>query len=62
MSHIQQTLVILKPDTMGRTIVGEIISRFERAGLHLIAMKMVQATKDQLEGHYEGIGKLASRK
>ncbi len=62
MSHIQQTLVILKPDTMGRTIVGEIISRFERAGLHLVAMKMVQATREQLEWHYEGIGKLASRK
>jgi hypothetical protein len=62
MSHIQQTLVILKPDTMGRTIVGEIISRFERAGLHLVAMKMVQANKTQLEGHYEGIGKLGTRK
>ncbi len=62
MSHIQQTLVILKPDTMGRTIVGEIISRFERAGLHLVAMKMVQANKEQLEGHYEGIWKLGTRK
>lgn len=62
MSHIQQTLVILKPDTMWRTIVGEIITRFERAGLHLVAMKMVQATKEQLEGHYEGIGKLGTRR
>lgn len=62
MSSIQQTLVILKPDAMGRTIVGEIISRFERAGLHLVAMKMVQTNKDQLEGHYEGIGKLWTRK
>jgi nucleoside-diphosphate kinase len=62
MSHIQQTLVILKPDTMGRTIVGEIISRFERAWLHLVAMKMVQATRTQLDWHYEGIGKLGTRK
>jgi nucleoside-diphosphate kinase len=62
MSHIQQTLVILKPDTMGRTIVGEIITRFERAGLHLVAMKMVHANKEQLEGHYEGIGKLGTRR
>jgi nucleoside-diphosphate kinase len=62
MSSIQQTLVILKPDTMGRTIVGEIISRFERAGLHLVAMKMVQANKEQLEWHYEGIWKLGTRK
>jgi nucleoside-diphosphate kinase len=62
MSHIEQTLVILKPDTMGRSIIGEIISRFERAGLHLVAMKMVQAHKEQLEGHYEDIGKLGTRK
>ncbi len=62
MAHIEQTLVILKPDTMGRTIVGEIISRFERAGLHLVAMKMTNPTKEQLEGHYEGIGKLGTRK
>ena len=62
MSHIQQTLVILKPDTMGRTIVGEIITRFERAWLHLVAMKMVQSNKEQLEWHYEGIGKLGTRK
>lgn len=62
MSQIQQTLVILKPDTMGRTIVWEIISRFERAGLHLVAMKMVHATREQLEWHYEGIGKLGTRR
>lgn len=62
MSSIQQTLVILKPDAMGRTIVGEIISRFERAWLHLVAMKMVQTNKEQLEWHYEGIGKLWTRK
>lgn len=59
---IQQTLVVLKPDTIGRSIVGEIISRFERAGLHLVWLKMVNADKDLLEGHYEGIGKLGSRK
>jgi nucleoside-diphosphate kinase len=47
---------------MWRTIVGEIISRFERAGLHLVGMKLVQANDDLLVGHYEGIGKLGTRK
>lgn len=59
---IQQTLVVLKPDTIGRSIIWEIISRFERAWLHLIAMKMVNAEKNHLEWHYEGIGKLGTRK
>ena len=62
MSSLQQTLVILKPDAMGRTIIGEIISRFERAGLHLCAMKMIHATREQLEGHYEGIGTVGTRR
>jgi nucleoside-diphosphate kinase len=42
--------------------MGEIISRFERAGLHLVGMKMVQASEDLLIGHYEGIGKLGTRR
>lgn len=62
MAELQKTLVVLKPDAVGRTIVGEIISRFERAGLHLVGLKMVHATKDLLEGHYEGIGKLGTRR
>ena len=62
MAELQKTLVVLKPDAMGRTIVGEIVSRFERAGLHLVGMKMIKADKGLLEGHYEGIGKLGTRK
>jgi nucleoside-diphosphate kinase len=58
MSHVQKTLVVLKPDSVGRSLVGEIISRFERAGLHIIGMKMVKPTAEFLESHYEGIGKL----
>lgn len=62
MSHVQKTLVVLKPDSVGRSLVGEIISRFERAGLHIIGMKMVKPTAEFLESHYEGIGKLWTRK
>lgn len=62
MSSLQRTLVVLKPDAVGRTIVGEIISRFERAWLHLVGMKMVNPSNELLHGHYEGIGKLGTRK
>lgn len=48
----EQTLVILKPDAVARGIVGEIIHRFERVGLKIVAMKMIFATQEQLEDHY----------
>lgn len=59
---IQQTLVVLKPDTVQRSIVGEIISRFERAGLKIVAMKMVSPDEEHFHKHYEDIGKLISRR
>lgn len=62
MSKVQKTLVVLKPDSVGRSIVGEIISRFERAGLHIVAMKMVKPDKDFLHHHYENIGQMISRR
>ena len=39
--YIQRTLVVLKPDTVQRGIIGEIIQRFERVGLKIVGMKMV---------------------
>lgn len=62
MSKIQRTLVVLKPDTIGRSISGEIISRFERAGLHIAGIKMVKPDKDFLYHHYETIGQMISRR
>lgn len=50
--HIQKTLVIIKPDAVQRTLVGEIIARFERVGLKLVAMKMVHADDGTVEKHY----------
>lgn len=58
---IQQTLVILKPDTIQRGLVGEIISRFERAGLKIVAMKMIAPDELHFHKHYEGISSLISR-
>lgn len=59
---LQKTLVVLKPDAVKRNIIGEVISRFERVGLHLLAMKMVMPTKEHYHDHYETIGKLATRR
>lgn len=61
MSQIERTLIILKPDTIQRGLVGEIITRFERAGLKIIAMKMVAPDELQFHKHYEGISNLISR-
>ncbi|MCK9466735.1 MAG: hypothetical protein M0P94_00215 [Candidatus Absconditabacterales bacterium] len=62
MGTIQKTLVVLKPDSISRTLVGQIIGRFERAGLQIVASKMVAPSVDFFKGHYENIGKLGTRK
>lgn len=48
----ERTLVLLKPDTVKRTLTGKIISRFEDAGLKIVAMKMQWADKALAEKHY----------
>ncbi len=48
----ERTLVIIKPDGVQRTLIGEIIKRYERAGLKLVAMKMMAASAEQIEQHY----------
>ncbi|MCD8261340.1 MAG: nucleoside-diphosphate kinase [Bacteroides sp.] len=49
---IEKTLVILKPCTMQRGLIGEIVNRFERKGLRLAGMKMIQLTDEILSEHY----------
>lgn len=48
----EKTLVILKPDAVERSLLGEIIHRFERKGLKIIGMKMTQLEDVLLEEHY----------
>jgi nucleoside-diphosphate kinase len=50
---IEKTLVLLKPDTVQRGIMGKILTRFEDSGLKIIAMKMIQANAEMAEKHYE---------
>jgi nucleoside-diphosphate kinase len=59
---MERTLVILKPDAVARGIAGEIMTRFERAGLKIVAMKMVNPDEDHYHHHYENIGQLISRR
>ena len=49
---LERTLVLLKPDCVQRRLMGEVIGRFERKGLNVIAMKMIQVTADLSKKHY----------
>jgi nucleoside-diphosphate kinase len=52
----EQTLVIVKPDGIQRSLVGEVIKRYERIGLKLVGLKMLVASNDLLLKHYELLG------
>ena len=51
-SHKQRTFVMIKPDGVQRNLIGEIVSRFERAGLKLVALKMIVPDVERLANHY----------
>jgi len=48
----ERTVVLVKPDGVKRGLIGDIISRIEQRGLKIIALKMVWATEEQIDGHY----------
>jgi nucleoside-diphosphate kinase len=49
---VERTLSIIKPDAVAKNVVGEIITRFEKQGLRIVAAKMVHLTRAQAEGFY----------
>lgn len=49
---IERTLSIIKPDAVAKNVIGEIYSRFEKAGLKVIAARMTQLSKAEAEGFY----------
>lgn len=49
---VERTLSIIKPDAVKKNVIGEIVSRFEKAGLAVAAMKMVHLSRGQAEGFY----------
>jgi len=51
----EKTLIIMKPDAIQRGLVGDVVTRFERKGLKIVGMKMVQLEDALLEAHYAHI-------
>lgn len=52
MNPKERTLVLIKPDGVKRGLIGEILKRYERAGLKVVGMKMLQVDKDHAMAHY----------
>lgn len=52
MSEFEKTFVMVKPDAVKRRLIGDIISRLEKVGLRIVAMRMLQLTKAMAEEHY----------
>lgn len=49
---MQRTLSIIKPDAVAKHVIGEIYTRFERAGLRIVAAQMMHLSREQAEGFY----------
>ena len=49
---VEQTLSIIKPDAVKKNVIGEIYSRFEKAGLKIVHAQMIDLTKEEAEGFY----------
>jgi nucleoside-diphosphate kinase len=49
---VERTLSIIKPDAVSKNVIGEIIARFEQAGLTIAAAKMLHLSREQAEGFY----------
>jgi len=49
---MERTLILLKPDTVERQLIGTILSRFEQKGLQIVAMRMLQFTQELARQHY----------
>jgi nucleoside-diphosphate kinase len=50
---LEQTLSIIKPDAVKKNVIGEIYSRFEKAGLKIVHAQMIELSKEEAEGFYE---------
>ncbi len=60
--EVERTLVLFKPDTVQRGLVGEILTRFERVGLKVVGTKMIFPDRDHYYRHYEDIGQMVTRR
>ncbi|MBC8211188.1 MAG: nucleoside-diphosphate kinase [Gammaproteobacteria bacterium] len=49
---LERTISIIKPDAVSKNVIGEIYARFEKAGLRIVAAKMMQLSREKAEGFY----------
>ncbi|RLK50216.1 nucleoside diphosphate kinase [Alkalispirillum mobile] len=49
---VERTLSIIKPDAVAKNVIGEIYNRFEKAGLKIVAARMIHLSREQAEGFY----------
>lgn len=49
---VERTLSIIKPDAVGKSVIGEIYAKFEQAGLKIVAARMMHLSKEKAEGFY----------
>ena len=49
---VERTLSIIKPDAVAKNVIGEILARFEKAGLRIIAARMIHLSRQEAEGFY----------
>jgi nucleoside-diphosphate kinase len=52
MAQVQQTLILIKPDALQRDLLGEVVLRFERKGLKIVALKFIHLTDELVDEHY----------
>ena len=53
LTDVERTFVLLKPDALQRSLVGEILARFERRGFRILALRILQPHRELAERHYE---------
>ena len=61
MSNSERSYIMIKPDGVQRGLTGEIIKRFEQKGYKLVAMKMLLATREQMEGAWRAVVRARAR-
>ena len=62
MQDLQRSLVVFKPDAVSRSIVWEVLARFEKLWFKIVWMKMMNPDRDFWYYHYENIGQVVSRR
>jgi len=50
---VERTLSIIKPDAVGKNVIGKILQRFEENNLRIVASKMIHLTQEKAEGFYD---------